>query len=86
MSIDERLRQEQAEIGSRTPEVRVRIKHSATTKGWRVDETTVEITRPLDAGPKEAAYYSALMRSELYAAHQDGLDEANRRNAQEGRT
>lgn len=29
---------------------------------------------------------TAVIRSELYAAHQDGLEEANRRNAQEHRS
>ena len=69
---------------TRTPEVRVRIKHTATAKGWRLDETTVEVTRPIDPRFGEE-YFRTLMQSELYAAHQDGLDEANRRNAQEGR-
>ena len=67
------------------PEVRVRIKHTATTKGWRLDETTVEITYHSSPayGINDA---HQLLGAELYAAYEDGRDEAIRRNAQEGRT
>lgn len=67
----------------RSPEVRVRIKHAQTVRGWRCDETTVEVTQELPMDPNEL---TLVIRSLLYAAHQDGMDEASRRNAQEGRT
>lgn len=61
-----------------TPTFRVRINHSHTLKeGWRVSETTVEATFPIDAGTLQIDIdLAAWMRS----AHELGLQEAVRRN------
>lgn len=66
-----------------SPTLRVRIHHSHTLKdGWRCDETTVELTWPIDHPGYDQI--RPLMQASLYAAHQDGLDETRRRAAQEG--
>jgi hypothetical protein len=67
----------------REPDIRVRINHKWTQKGWRCDETTVEVSTSVSGA--SGGDTRALIQGLMYAAHQDGLDEANRRNAQEER-
>lgn len=61
------------------PTIRVRITHRQTAKGWRVDETTVEITDSLFAPDVMED-----MPPSLAQAHADGKEEANRRNREDG--
>lgn len=65
------------------PTIRVRISHDKTSKGWRCNETTVEITSPLEDLDvlREISYRCQAF---LQSTHMDGLDEANRRNSIEG--
>ena len=65
------------------PVVRLRAHHVHTLKdGWRLDETTVEITGDLEALQSE---YGALMKALLQSVHMDGLEESQRRSAVEAR-
>ena len=68
----------------RNPEVRVRVKHTQTTKGWRLDETTVEITKEGYARHFGERFFPELMKKELELAYEQGLAETNRRNLREG--
>jgi hypothetical protein len=64
------------------PNVRVRVNHHRTQKGWRCDDTTVDVVVPADElAVKDLGPFLAHL---LREAHQVGLDEADRRNAQEG--
>jgi hypothetical protein len=62
------------------PTIRIRINHDKTQKGWRCNETTVEVT----GSANDYASMSADLADILAHAHADGLAEANRRNALEG--
>jgi hypothetical protein len=68
----------------RGPLLRVRVNHDRTSAGWRLKETTVEIIMPLES-EGDPNYLRHILESEMYAAHQSGVEEANRRNAQETR-
>lgn len=62
-------------------QVRVRITHKQTAKGWRVDETTVETVNGRDIDPDGIAdELEALMRR----SYAEGTIEAERRNATDG--
>lgn len=65
------------------PLVRVRINHAHTLKeGWRVNETTVEITLSLaEEGPDLLRH---LLEQTQAVAYEVGRFEAQRRNAQDG--
>jgi hypothetical protein len=65
------------------PNVRVRVNHGYTLKsGWRCNDTTVDVVVPADElAVKDLGPFLAHL---LREAHQVGLDEASRRNAQEG--
>lgn len=63
------------------PTVRVRVLHARTQKnGWACTETTVELTGPVGTADDFTRDLADLMRW----AHQDGLDESERRNQVEG--
>ena len=67
----------------RHPDLRVRIKHTQTNKGWRLDETTVEMSTDI-GGEGALRFLQGTLRSQLAAAHEIGLTECNRRNLLEG--
>lgn len=64
--------------------VRVRINHDRTSKGWRCNETTVEVTYPLALGTDREASMSELIEVLLHEAAEAGRGEAIRRNVAEG--
>ena len=66
--------------------VRVRTHHSKTQReGWRLDETTVEVTVPVDADHVTQDDAGELLREMQREAYIAGALEANRRNDEEGR-
>lgn len=65
-----------------SPTIRVRISHDKTSKGWRCNETTVEITGSVNDYPDMVVDLESL----LVDVHTNGLTEANRRNSLEGFT
>jgi len=66
--------------------VRVRTHHSKTQReGWRLDETTVEVTVVVEPGRVTQDDVGALLRVLHHEAYVDGSLEANRRNDEEGR-
>lgn len=66
------------------PTIRVRISHDKTAKGWRCNETTVEITAPANDGTWSIGAVQGLASAYLHVTHELGLEEANRRNQVEG--
>lgn len=69
------------------PTIRIRISHDKTAKGWRCNETTVEITltpKPTDGIYATAHDFSLWIGPLLQQAHDDGLAETQRRNGIEG--
>lgn len=67
-----------------TPTIRVRISHDKTAKGWRCNETTVEITTPPGDETWSSGAIQGLISVYLHISHEQGLEEANRRNQVEG--
>jgi hypothetical protein len=66
--------------------VRVRTHHSKTQReGWRLDETTVEVTVPVTDSHGTQDDVSALLAAMQREVYVDGSLEANRRNDEEGR-
>jgi hypothetical protein len=60
----------------------VRISHDKTAKGWRCNETTVEISHfPTSASVEDM---QRVVRNALQSGHAEGLDESRRRNLIEG--
>jgi hypothetical protein len=68
----------------RHPDLRLRVKHVQTTKGWRLDETSIEVSCDL-GGEGNQSHLHHMMRLELEVAYQLGTAEARRRNVEEGR-
>jgi len=66
------------------PTIRVRVSHDKTSKGWRCNETTVEITSGNEDWSIGAI--QGLISAWLHVLHEQGLVEATRRNQVEGFT
>jgi hypothetical protein len=69
------------EMTKSTPILRVRVLHDQTQRGWRLKETTVEI----EVARGDDMDWKIWLPGVLENAYAYGTDEANRRNAVEGR-